>query len=217
MLQKIIILIIFTCLALSSEAHTINYVLDKQTTDKIFSTYLELGFTHILPLGLDHVLFIVCVFFLNTSFKKILLQATMFTIAHSITLAMVVYDVINPPIAIIEAIIALSIAILAIENIFFNTLKPWRLIMIFAFGLIHGMGFASALDELGLPLNSFATALVSFNIGVELGQVSILVALFMVYKLLFEHKTWYRNRILIPSNIAIALIALTWTFQRLFQ
>jgi hypothetical protein len=207
------------CLVISTvaNAHTINYVLDKQSTTDIFSTYLQEGFTHILPLGFDHVLFIMCIFFLNNNFKKIILQATMFTIAHSLTLALVMQGIIEPPTTVIEPIIALSIAILAVENILFTVIKPWRMLLIFGFGLVHGMGFAGALNELGLPSYAFASALVSFNIGVELGQITVLIIMYLAYKLLFENKTWYRKLIVIPSNAIIALIAIFWTIQRIIN
>jgi hypothetical protein len=217
MFSKLIAIALLVCIAQQTDAHTINYVLDKQSDADIFSTYIQQGFTHILPLGFDHVLFIMCVFFLNTSFKQILLQATMFTVAHSITLAMVMYGVIAPPPIIIESLIALSIAILAIENIFFTNLKPWRMIMVFAFGLVHGMGFAGALSELGLPSYAFAHALLSFNIGVELGQLYILFFMYAAFKLFFENKIWYRKLVLIPSNVAIAAVAIFWTIERAMQ
>lgn len=202
---------------LSLNAHTINYQLDKMKDDEVISKYLQLGFTHILPYGFDHVLFILCVFFLNTDIKKIILQATMFTLAHSITLAMAVYGLIAPPPDIIEPLIAISIALLAIENIYTSNIKPWRMLMVFIFGLIHGMGFAGALRELGLPSYAFATALLSFNVGVELGQLTVILLMYLIVSKLFSQKTWYRNRLVIPTNIAIALVALYWTFERIFE
>ncbi|MBK7691117.1 MAG: HupE/UreJ family protein [Bacteroidetes bacterium] len=199
-----------------SHAHTINYQLDKMKDDEVIRKYLELGFTHILPYGFDHVLFILCVFFLNTSIKKIILQATMFTLAHSITLALAVYGIIAPPSNIIEPLIAISIVLLALENIYNSQIKPWRMLMVFLFGLIHGMGFAGALSELGLPSYAFATALVSFNVGVELGQLTVILVMYILVSKIFSKKEWYRNRIVIPSNIAIALTALFWTIERIF-
>jgi len=216
-MKKIIATGIFLALAVhASHAHTINYQLDKMKDDEVISKYLQLGFTHILPYGFDHVLFILCVFFLNTSIKKIILQATMFTLAHSITLALAVYGIITPPANIIEPLIAISIFLLALENIYTSKIKPWRMLMVFLFGLVHGMGFAGALSELGLPSYSFATALVSFNVGVELGQLTVIIVMYFLVSKLFSEKVWYRNRIVIPSNIAIALTSLFWTFQRIF-
>lgn len=200
----------------SAYGHTIDYELDRMEDSEVFGKYLELGYTHILPLGFDHVLFILCVFFLNTNIKEIIKQATMFTLAHSITLGLAVYGYIQAPPSIIEPIIALSIVFLALENIFFQKVKPWRMIMVFLFGLVHGMGFAGALDDLGMPRYSFATALLSFNIGVELGQLTVIAFMYFVVAKLFSEKTWYRNRIVIPASIAIALVAAYWTVERIF-
>ncbi len=216
-MKKLVALLCFMLLSvLASHAHTINYQLDKMKDDEVIRKYLELGFTHILPYGFDHVLFILCVFFLNTSIKKIIIQATMFTLAHSITLALAVYGFIAPPPNIIEPLIAISIFLLALENIYTSKIKPWRMLMVFLFGLVHGMGFAGALSELGLPSYSFATALVSFNVGVELGQLTVIVAMYFLVSKFFSEKIWYRNRIVIPTNVAIVLTALFWTFQRIF-
>lgn len=211
----LIIVILITC-SWDLEAHTINYILDKKTGAEIFSSYLQIGFEHILPQGLDHILFITCVFFLDRKVATIIKQATVFTIAHSITLALVSFDIIAAPSEIIEPIIALSIAALAIENIFFaGNNKPYRYIMIFLFGLVHGMGFASALADLGLPKYDFANALLSFNLGVELGQLTVIGLLFILIKLIFENKIWYRSRIVNPINFAIAMVAFYWTIERI--
>lgn len=209
----LLILLSLTCIA---SAHTIDYELDRLETSEVFSKYLMLGYTHILPLGLDHVLFILCVFFLNSDLKKIIAQATMFTLAHSITLGLAVYGIIQPPPDLIEPVIALSIVFLALENIFFDQLKTWRMILVFLFGLVHGMGFAGALDDLGMPRYDFANALISFNIGVELGQLTVILAMYFMVAKLFSQKTWYRKGIVIPACVLIAIIASYWTIERIF-
>jgi len=178
--------------------------------------YLLTGFDHIIPYGLDHILFILCVFFLNTNLKQLVLQASMFTLAHSITLGLAMYGVITPPLDVVEPLIAMSIVFLAIENIFFDRVKPWRMMMVFLFGLVHGMGFAGALSELGLPQYAFATSLISFNIGVELGQLTIILIMYFLVAKVFSQKLWYRNRIVIPSSVLIGLIAVYWTIERIF-
>lgn len=208
-------LALFLFVHVSVSAHAIAYELDKLDDSAVGWKYLCSGFKHIIPLGFDHILFILCVFFLNTSLRKIILQATMFTVAHSITLALAMYGKIDPPANIIEPLIALSIVFLAIENIFFTTVKPWRLAMVFAFGLVHGMGFAGALSEAGMPQYAFATALVSFNIGVELGQLAIILFMYFVVNRNFKHKAWYQSRIVIPASAAIALVACYWTIERM--
>jgi len=216
-MKKILLpLSILLIASFSASAHTINYTLNKMSEGEVFGQYLLEGFKHIIPLGLDHILFILCVFFLNTNLKKIVLQASMFTLAHTITLGLSMYGIINAPGEIIEPIIALSIVFLAIENIYSDKVKPWRLIMVFIFGLVHGMGFAGALNDLGMPEYAFATALISFNIGVELGQLSIILLMYFAVSRQFSQLKWYRSKLVIPACIVIAGIASYWTIERIF-
>jgi len=196
-------------------AHTINYVLDKKPSGSITYEYIVEGFKHILPLGLDHILFVTCVFFLGKNIREIILQASMFTIAHTITLGLATYGIINPPIEWIEPIIALSIVFLALENFMSEKIQKWRFIMIFSFGLVHGMGFASALDQLGMPRYAFMNALISFNIGVELGQIAVIMALYLIFGHWFSAQPWYRKRIVQPISLCIAMVAFYWTIQRI--
>ncbi|MDR3680599.1 MAG: HupE/UreJ family protein [Flavipsychrobacter sp.] len=210
------ILIFLLMCVLQTHGHTINYQLDRDSNGSVFLKYLLLGYEHIIPLGFDHILFILCVFFLNTSIKKIVLQASMFTIAHSITLGLAMYGIIKPPSNLVEPLIALSIVFLALENVYSSKVKPWRMVMIFIFGMVHGMGFAGALSQLGMPQYAFATALISFNVGVELGQLSIILFMYFVVARTFSGKSWYRNRIVIPASLIIALIASYWTIERIF-
>jgi HupE / UreJ protein len=198
-----------------ASAHAITDLSSFSRTD-VGLIYLKLGYTHILPLGLDHILFVVCLFFLSTKLKTIIWQATAFTVAHSITLGLAMYGWISPPTYIVEPVIALSIMFVAIENIISDQLKPSRIVIVFAFGLIHGMGFASALTGLGLPKNQFLTSLITFNVGVELGQITIIILAWLLIGKWFNKKTWYRQRIVIPISAVIALIALYWTIERTF-
>jgi hypothetical protein len=197
-------------------AHTINYQLDKMDNGSVFWKYLLLGYQHIIPLGFDHILFILCVFFLNKDIKKVILQASMFTIAHSITLGLAMYGIIKPPAGVVEPLIALSIVFLALENIYSDKIKPWRIVMVFLFGMVHGMGFAGALAGLGMPQYAFAAALISFNVGVELGQLTIILFMYLFVSRVFADKVWYRRRIVIPSSVIIAVIAGYWTIERVF-
>ncbi len=196
--------------------HTINYVLEKAHTEHVVWFYLKLGYTHILPEGLDHILFVVGLCLLSNKIKSILWQATAFTVAHSITLAMSMKSIIVAPSAVVEPIIALSILFVAVENLLLTELKPWRILLVFMFGLIHGMGFASSLNEIGLPRNKFLTSILSFNVGVELGQISIILAVFLLIVGPFGKGVNYRKRIVYPLSIIIALIAFYWTIQRVF-
>jgi hypothetical protein len=203
-------------LPLGSSAHVEDNYLEKLSSGDIFQVYLQLGFTHILPLGLDHILFVLSLFLLSPSLKVIIWQATAFTIAHSITLGLAMYGVVSSPPQIVEPIIALSIMFVAIENIITQKLKPSRILIVFAFGLIHGLGFAGALKELGLPKREFFNALISFNIGVELGQLSIILFAWFLLGKWFSQKTWYRSRIVNPASITIAIVAFYWTIERAF-
>jgi hypothetical protein len=208
-----LLLLLITCAA---EAHVIKYELDKVSHASVFWDYTVIGFEHIIPLGLDHILFILCVFFLNTNLRQIILQASMFTVAHSITLGLAMYQVIIPPAGIVEPLIALSIVFLAIENVFQKKVTPWRMLMVFLFGLIHGMGFAGALSDMGMPENAFATALISFNVGVELGHLAVIFLMYILVNRTMGAKPWYRRRIVIPASLLIALIAGYWTIERIF-
>jgi hydrogenase/urease accessory protein HupE len=176
--------------------------------------YLVLGFTHILPLGADHILFVLGLFLLSLRLAPILWQVTAFTLAHTITLALTIYGVLSLPASVVEPLIALSIAYVGIENILTPRLHAWRVVVVFAFGLLHGMGFAGVLTEIGLPESEFVAALISFNVGVEFGQLAVIVlALLAVGGL--RAKPWYRRRIVIPASAAIALTGLYWTVTRL--
>ncbi|MEO5682629.1 MAG: HupE/UreJ family protein [Chitinophagaceae bacterium] len=211
-----LVLLLLTFSFLQTQAHTINYALEKAPVEHVIWFYLKMGFTHIVPSGADHVLFVMGLCLLSTKLKTILWQATAFTVAHSVTLALSMKNIIVVPGAIVEPIIALSILFIAVENMLLTELKAWRILIVFMFGLIHGMGFASALNEIGLPSNKFFTSILSFNLGVELGQVAVILAVFALIIIPFGKKTWYRQRVVYPLSIAIALIAAWWTIERVF-
>lgn len=177
--------------------------------------YFVLGFTHIVPHGLDHVLFVLGIFLLTRRARSVLWQVTAFTVAHSITLGLSVYDVIVVSPSIVEPLIALSIAYVALENIVLSELRSWRVALVFAFGLLHGLGFAGVLKELGLLRTDFVTALVTFNVGVEAGQFTVIAAAFLLVGLRFGPRAWYRQRIVVPASAFIACVALYWTVQRM--
>ncbi len=175
--------------------------------------YLLLGFTHIVPQGMDHILFVVGLFLLSPRLKPLLVQVTAFTIAHSATLALSIYGLVGLPSRLVESLIALSITCVAIENIMTTKLRPWRPAVVFAFGLLHGMGFAGVLRDLGLPRDQFVTALVAFNIGVELGQLSVVACAFGTVGWL-RRRAWYRAAVAIPVSAFIGLIGLIWFVLR---
>jgi hypothetical protein len=177
--------------------------------------YLKLGFTHILPNGFDHMLFVLGIFLLSRRPKTVLAQVSAFTVAHSITLGLSMYGLVSVSPRIVEPAIALSIAYVAIENIILSELKSWRIALVFGFGLLHGMGFAGALKELGLPRSEFVTALVTFNVGVEAGQLAVIGAAFLLVGWGFSRQTWYRSHIVVPASVMIACTAVYWTVVRL--
>jgi hypothetical protein len=184
------------------------------TRGEIIRQYLQLGFTHILPKGLDHILFVLGLFLLSRRMKPLLLQITSFTLAHTVTLALSIYGVISLPASIVEPLIALSIVFVAVENVFTAELRPSRVALVFAFGLLHGLGFAGVLSELGLPRAEFLPALVSFNVGVEGGQLTV-VTLALLAVGLFRQRSWYRPAVVVPASWLIAAVGLYWSIQRL--
>lgn len=176
--------------------------------------FVRLGFTHILPEGTDHILFVLGLFFFSVLLRPLLLQVTAFTIAHSLTLGLSLLGVFSLPSRVVEPLIALSIVVVAVENIFFRKLRPSRFLIVFAFGLIHGLGFAGVLKTLGLPEGQFLKVLVSFNVGVELGQLTVIAAAAALTVWMWK-KPWYRARVVIPASALIAAVGLFWFFQRI--
>lgn len=181
---------------------------------QVFLDYIGIGFTHIVPKGLDHILFVVGLFLLSPRLKPLLIQITAFTVAHSVTLAMAMLGVINLPASIVEPLIAASILFIAIENLGTDKLSRWRPYVVFAFGLLHGLGFAGVLTEFGLSPAHFASGLVGFNIGVEVGQLAVVAACYALFGAWFSDRSWYRARVTMPMSLAIAVIALWWVAER---
>jgi len=197
-----------------SKPFALDAIFSEPTVFEIVSEYTLAGFEHIIPKGLDHILFILGIFLLSTKLKTLAMQATMFTLAHSITLSLSMFNIISLPASIVEPLIALSIAYIGIENIFAHKLKTSRLALVFAFGLLHGLGFASVLAEFGMPENAYATALISFNIGVEIGQLVILTAAFFGITYWFKNQQNFHNYITVPGSVMIGMTGLYWTWDR---
>lgn len=181
-----------------------------------FVAYIPIGFDHILPKGLDHILFVLGLFFLSTRLRPLFWQISAFTLAHTVTLALGALGWVTVPASIVEPLIAASITYVAVENLFTSTLSRWRPFVIFGFGLLHGLGFASVLGEYGLPEGQFFPALVGFNIGVEFGQLSVIAIAFALVGYWFRDKPWYRARIAVPASILIALVGAYWFVERVF-
>ena len=179
--------------------------------------YLKLGFLHVIPLGFDHILFILALFFYNSNLKTSIVQCSIFTFAHSITLGLASAGLVNVNTQYIEVIIALSIFVVSFNTIFPSNLKFWRLGFIFIFGLVHGLGFATALKAIGMPKNDFFTALISFNIGVEIAQITIILGCYYLIVKQFKYKTWYQTKLVHPLSFIICCIALFWTMERILN
>ncbi len=180
-----------------------------------FGKYVTIGFEHIVPKGLDHILFVVGLFLLSPRLRALSWQVTGFTLAHSVSLALGIYGMVNVPAAIVEPLIAASIIFVAVENLFTDHLHRWRPVAVFAFGLLHGLGFAGVLSEIGLPKAQFVTGLIGFNLGVEFGQLTVIAACFLGVGLWFRHRHWYRRAIAMPASVAIALVAMFWFVERI--
>jgi hypothetical protein len=214
--KPLVLLLIFLLAAGSSSAHVVVNELEKMSSTETATLYLRLGFQHIIPLGLDHILFVLSLFLLSPKLKPIVFQSTAFTVAHTITLALAMYHVVSPPARVIEPLISLSILFVALENIFSPRLKPTRIGLVFLFGLVHGLGFASSLNQMGLPQNAYLSSLLLFNVGVELGQLTIILLAFFLVGKWFGEKTFYRRLVVLPISLVIILIAGYWTVERIF-
>jgi len=204
--------------------HQRNYTLHLQSTLQThnFQRFIIEGVWHIWE-GIDHMLFLLMLLLpsvlIKHSFKEVLLDVlkivTAFTLSHSLTLSLSMFNILNPPEQLIETLIALSILLTALNNIYplINYKREW--LLAFLFGFIHGFGFANALHEMELNSTHFASAVFGFNIGVEVGQVVIVAFLLpLLYKL--ARKRFYK-KLFVPSlSLLVAFIALLWAIDRAF-
>lgn len=196
-----------------------------------FVDYIPVGFDHILPKGLDHILFVLGLFFLSVRLGPLLWQVSAFTLAHTVTLALGALGVVSISPAIVEPLIAASIVFVAVENVFARGLNRWRPVIVFGFGLLHGLGFASVLGEYGLPDGAFLPALIGFNIGVELGQLTVIALMALALLLgtvaaqaarltggeqvVEEYAIMFRAWSM-TGSVIIALVAIWWVIERVF-
>ena len=171
--------------------------------------FIKAGFEHIIPQGLDHILFVLGLFFSSLKFRSLIIQVTAFTLAHSITLALAAVGVVKLQLSLVEPLIFLSIVWVAIENTIFKQTTKWRPLVIFGFGLLHGLGFAALLTQYGLPKDNFISLLLAFNVGVELGQFAVLIMAFILVRAIFR-KSQNKNQLKIPASIIIGLVGLYW-------
>ena len=198
----------------STESSKFEYK-DTADSQSTFISFLRQGFVHVVPLGLDHILFVFGLFLLSRKWKPLILQVSAFTLAHTLTLGLATLGIITVSPEIVEPIIAASIAIIALENIFFPGYKPYRLVIVFIFGLIHGLGFAGALSGFNLEPTSLLIGLFGFNLGVEFGQLALLIAAYLLTAQI-KNQSNYRQWIVIPGSLTIALFGIYWTIERIF-
>lgn len=200
-----------------------------ETAGAVFWRYIFVGFDHIVPKGLDHILFVLGLFFLSLKMGPLITQVTVFTVAHTITLALASLGIVTVSPAIVEPLIAASIVYVAVENIFAKGITPWRPVIIFLFGLLHGLGFASVLGEFGLAPGRFVAGLIGFNVGVEVGQLFVIAMAFILIwlttraanmKALTDDETPARSfavayrAIALCGSIVIAIIGAYWAVER---
>ncbi len=178
-------------------------------------SFIILGVEHILT-GYDHLLFLLALLALGGSFGYLLKVVSAFTVAHSVTLTLATLDVISLPPRLIESVIALSIAYVAAENLWRKreSAERWRWLLTFVFGLVHGMGFAGILQEMAIPKASLVTSLVSFNLGVELGQLAFMTVAFLVLAL-FKRLSWDKA-IRYGASLTAVAAGMYWFVQRAF-
>lgn len=182
--------------------------------------YLEIGVGHILPGGTDHILFVLALVLSTRRLRSLVLQISAFTFAHTVTLGLAAAGVISPPASIVEPLIALTIALVALEVVLFQEPPKWRLPVVVLFGLIHGMGFAGFFSSLGLPEGQFLSALAGFNIGVEVGQLAVAITaalLLWLARRALRHtgeEQIYRQAVIIPASLAISAVGAFWFIER---
>lgn len=195
------------------------------TAGTVFARYVVLGFEHIIPKGLDHILFVMALFMFSRHLRPLLIQVSAFTVAHTVTLALASLDIVSVSPSIVEPLIALSIVYAAVENLWGGSIGWHRTALIFAFGLLHGLGFAGVLGEIGLDQSQFVLSLVAFNIGVELGQLAVIAFMLVwIWATLLASRAAPRAEVLtramvfraisVAGSIVIALTGSWWVIER---
>ena len=183
------------------------------TRAEVAGRYGRFGFIHIVPEGADHILFVLGLCLLSPRLRPLVWQVTAFTAAHAVTLTLATFDVVTLSPRVVEPLIALSVAYVAIENVLTDRLTGWRPAVVFGFGLLHGLGFAGVLGELGLPEEERLLALLSFNAGIEAGQLVVIGAAALAVGW-WRTRAWYRRRVTVPASAAIAVVGIVWAVER---
>jgi len=200
-------------------------ILDESGEERSFlstaALYVKIGIGHIIPDGADHILFVLAIFLASARPRALIWQISAFTVAHTVTLGLAASGIITPSTSVVEPLIAFTIAFVAIENLVFKDMTKWRPAVVFGFGLIHGLGFAGFFGELGLPPGQFWSALIGFNIGVEIGQLSVILSAallgFALRRMLNDPEGLlrYRSYVARPASLLIGLTGLWWGITRL--
>jgi hypothetical protein len=186
--------------------------LSNQSSLEVFWAFLKLGIEHIIT-GYDHLAFLAGLLIATTALMSLVKIVTSFTVAHSITLALATFNLVTVPARVVESLIALTIAYVAIENFTGKTLvHRWK--VTFLFGLVHGFGFSNVLKEMELTRQHLAISLFSFNAGVEIGQLFFIGIVFPVVVLAW--KTKWKEQVLAATSLAIMCLGFYWFVQRAF-
>jgi hydrogenase/urease accessory protein HupE len=187
----------------------------RQGVFAVVRKFIPAGVHHIL-IGPDHLLFLVGLLLLGGSTRQLLVVVTSFTIAHSITLSLAALNIVTPPARLIEPAIALSIVYVGADNILAKGGRDVRGWIAFTFGFIHGFGFASVLREMDLPRRALGWSLFSFNIGVEIGQLFIVVLVATAFTMLRARSEWSRRHLAFAGSIVVIAAGAYWFVQRVF-
>lgn len=191
----------------------------QQTLAEVAQRYVVSGFVHVVPDGLDHILFVLGLYFFALAWRPLLWQVTSFTVAHTTTLFLATTGAIVVPgewMWLVETIIAASIVWIGVENIIGDKEKKigWgRIGVVFAFGLVHGLGFASVLSEFGLG-DWLIASLAFFTVGLEIGHLTVIAVAFLLFGLPFGARSFYRSAFVVPGSLAIAMIGAYWVLNR---
>ena len=191
------------------------FVGSRQGTLAVIQKFVPQGVHHIL-IGPDHLLFLTGLLLLGGDVRRLLLVITAFTVAHSVTLALAVLGVVQPPGSIVEPVIALSIVYVGADNLLVSGGRDMRVWIALVFGLIHGFGFASVLREMGLPSGALGWSLFSFNLGVEIGQIAVAVVVASALMWLRRRSDVAGRRVAVGGSVMVMAVGVFWFFQRVF-
>jgi len=183
---------------------------------QVFTEFLHIGFRHILPDGIDHVLFVLGLFLICREFKPLLMQVTLFTLGHSFTMGLAMAELVRLPAKPVEVLIAFSIAFVAAENLMRKDLSKWRPWVVLASGLVHGLGFAHAFSGYSIPATQPVAALLGMSLGVEVGQLTVILTACLLLGWYWRAQ-WYRYAITLPGSLAMMACGLLWTVERLIS